>query len=128
MTKEKILKELEKHKNQNGIDNWKKFNQKMKSYGISITQLKAIAKDVSKNHQLSLECWNSNVYDLKVISILIEESMKVTREQVNSQILEADFWMLSQIYTSELLGKLPFAIELVIDWVADENPIKRRAC
>jgi 3-methyladenine DNA glycosylase AlkD len=128
MTKDKILKELENNKNQKGIDNWKKLNQKMKSYGIGITQLKTIAKEITKNHHLSLECWNSNVYDLKVIAILIEEPLKITRVQINSQILEADFWMLSQIYTTELLGKLPFAMELVINWVADENPIKRRAC
>ena len=127
MTKEEIIIELEKNKNQKGIENWQKLNQKMASYGIGITQLRSIAKEIKKDHKLSLECWNSEVYDLKIIAILIEEIHKVSRQQVETQILEAEYWMLSQIYNTELLGKLDYAKEYIIKYVAHENAIKRRA-
>jgi 3-methyladenine DNA glycosylase AlkD len=127
MTKENLVKELEKHKNQKGIENWKKFNQKWISYGIGLTQLRAIAKDIPNDHQLSLQCWDTSIYDLKIISILIEEPLKVTRQQIESQIQESEFWMLSNVYNTDLLGKVPFAVELIIDWVAHPNHIKRRA-
>lgn len=124
-----VTKLLEANKNERGIAHWKKTeaSRLMASYGIGLTKLKGLVKQIGKSHELAQVLWQEKVFDLKTLAILVEEPKLVTREQVEQQVEEIHFWMLSHVYCSMLLPQLPFARELAIAW-ADSDHTARRVC
>ncbi len=76
MTKTQVLALLKENRNKRGIANRKKRegkNGKLKTFGIGLTQLRKLAKQVGRNHKLALQLWKSATYDAKVIGLLIDD-------------------------------------------------------
>jgi hypothetical protein len=84
MDKSAVIALLEAHKNERGIANWNKLDpekRKLKTFGLGLTQLRKLAKKVGRDHQLAKELWQSDYYDAKIISLLIDDPKKLTPEQ-----------------------------------------------
>jgi 3-methyladenine DNA glycosylase AlkD len=127
MNRQDILKLLEEQKNERGIKHWKNAGIKaLKSYGIGATKLKAIAKKVGKNHALALELWNEPIYEFKVLATLMDNPKEITREQIQQQVADLGFWMLSHAYCNYLLPKYPKVQELAEEWIESKNDLERR--
>jgi 3-methyladenine DNA glycosylase AlkD len=121
-----VKKLLESNKNERGMKLWEKWNMPWKSYGIGLTQLKKIAKQVGRDHELALELWKQDNYDMLTLSTMVDEPGKVTREQVEDQLKSLQFWMLAHSYCSNLMPKVSFQQELAEEWTADKDDIHRR--
>lgn len=126
MTKQEVIQLLASEKNERGIANWEKmYEGPMTSFGIGLTQLKKIAKQVGKNHDLALELWDENIYDCRIMATLIDEPKKVSREQVEAQVKDLDFWMMMHSYSSNLMPKVAFVQELFEEWKGDKDDNRR---
>jgi 3-methyladenine DNA glycosylase AlkD len=127
MNKAQVIHLLEQNKNQLGIDHWNRLNYSTRvSYGIGLTKLKKLAKQIGKDHELALELWDSYNYDVQTMGILVDDPKKVTRNQVDQQVKHLDFWLLSHTYCTELMPKVKFLKELMEEWIYSENDLKRR--
>lgn len=120
------------HQNERGIKKWSKIDNTcgLQSYGIGLTQLRKLAKSVGRNHQLALECWQSNYYDVKIIGLLIDEPKKITVAQAEKQVEELNAGMLTHVFSScdATLAKSPIAFELAVSWKqSDSLPRKKSA-
>ena len=71
-TKAQVMALLKENQNERGIAHWKKKPRSLKSFGIGLTQLRKLAKQIGKNHKLALQLWKSDVYDAKIIGLLID--------------------------------------------------------
>ena len=72
MTKTQVLALLKQNRNERGIANWKKREGEashLKSFGIGLTQLRKMAKQVGRDHKLALQLWNSDIYDAKIVGL-----------------------------------------------------------
>lgn len=131
MTKVQVLALLKENQNERGIAHWKKRGQKdtkLKGFGIGLTQLRKLAKQIGRNHKLSQQLWKSNVYDAKVIGLLIDDPKQLTREQVEKQVEDLHGGYLSHVFSScdATLAKAPFAFELARDWTDSKDAMRRR--
>jgi 3-methyladenine DNA glycosylase AlkD len=127
MTVQDFIELLEENKNERGVEHWARLNHSgMKSYGMGLGQVKKLAKGVKKNHDLALELWDNSIYELKILSGLLDEPKKVTREQVDNQMTDAGFWLLSHSLVGNLLHKLPYAPNLAEDYRESDNHNLRR--
>lgn len=127
MNKKEILNYLNENKEERGIIIWERAGVKgVRSVGIGVTKLKTLAKKVGKNHKLALELWNEPIFETKVLSTLIDEPKLLSREQINMQVKELDFWMLAGSYCNYLLPKFPGINELAEEWIKSKNNIERR--
>ena len=81
MTKAEVLSLLKEHQNERGMTHWKRMavSSELKSFGIGLTQLRKLAKQIGRDHKLALQLWKSNVYDAKVIGLLIDDPKLVTK-------------------------------------------------
>ncbi|MCB0285314.1 MAG: DNA alkylation repair protein [Calditrichaeota bacterium] len=127
MTKTDVIKLLSENRNERGMVNWEKspIIRGFTSYGIGLTQLKKLAKQVGKNHELAMELWHETNYDAKILAILIDEAKQVTREQVDRQVAELTPWSLTHVYCSTLLPKVGFLVPLAEDWMTNSDSLKR---
>lgn len=131
MTKTEVMALLKKNQNERGKANFHQLGTRpkgMKSFGIGLTQLRKLAKQVGRDHKLAQQLWKSNVYDARVLGLLIDEPKKLTREQVEGQVEDVHIGMLAHVFAScdATLAKAPFAIELAPEWVKSKDNNRRR--
>ena len=130
MNDSEVFKLLTANKNDRGIDNWHKLEdtQGLASFGIGLTKLRKLAKQIGKSHELALALWDSNNYDAKVISLLIDEPKKITQAQVEQQVEGLGIGLLTHVFSScdATLAKAPFAFELVKVWMKSDDAIRRQ--
>ena len=131
MKKSEVKKLLEDNKDPRGMKNWDRlFGNKdgLKSYGIGLTVLRKLAKQVGKDHLLALRLWGSDYHDMKIIAILIDQPERITREQVEAQVEEVGSGMLSHVFSScnAPLAKSPIVLEVVHDWIQNKSDLRRQ--
>ena len=131
MTKTEVVALLKENQNERGIANWKKLGTRgggLKSFGIGLTQLRKLAKQVGRDHKLAQQLWKSDYYDAKVLGLLIDDPKQLSREQAEEQVGQLNAGMLSHVFSScdATLPKAPFAFELACDWIDHKDPIRRR--
>lgn len=131
MKKTEVMALLKENTNERGVENWKKCgvkDSKLKSFGIGLTQLRKIAKQIGRDHKLALQLWKTNVYDAKVVGLLIDDPKQVTRVQAEEQVEDLQGGFLSHVFAScdATLAKVPWAFDLACDWMESEDPVRRR--
>jgi 3-methyladenine DNA glycosylase AlkD len=131
MTKADVIALLKANRNDRGVKNWELLGDGtggLKSFGIGLTQLRKLAKQVGRDHRLALQLWNTKIYDARTIGLLIDEPKKMTREQAEEQVEEVDAGMLSHVFSScdATLSKAPFAFELARVWIKSKHELRRR--
>ena len=127
-----VLALLEANQNERGIQNWKKLcaqGSKLQSFGIGLTQLRKLAKQIGRDHDLALQLWQSDVYDAKVIALLIDDPKAITQDQAERQVEQLGGGELAHVFAScgATLAKAPFAVELAGKWM-DSNDTMRQRC
>ena len=76
MNKTQVMALLKANQNREGMQKWKLRGAergKLKSYGIGLSVLRKLAKQIGRDHALSLQLWNSDVYDAKAVALMIDE-------------------------------------------------------
>lgn len=130
MNKADVYKLLEDNQNQRGIDNWQVLESDCayKSFGIGLTVLRKLAKQVGKNHALAKELWDSDYYDMKVLAVLIDDPKHITREQMESQVEEVDFGMMVHVFSAcgAPVTKTSFIQAVADDWLLSDDSVRRR--
>ena len=132
MTKTEVLDLLKENRDARGEANWKKMGDLtggLTSFGIGLTKLRALAKQVGRDHDLALKLWNARNHDAMIIGLLIDDPKQLTRDQVEKQVDGAGPGMLSHVLSScgATLPKSPIAFEIAKDWMASKDPL-RRSC
>lgn len=131
MTKTEVMALLKENQDERGVEHWKKRKAgkgKLKSFGIGLTKLRKIAKKVGRDHKLALQLWKSNVYDAKIVGLLIDDPKELTREQIEEQVEQLDGGHLAHVFSScdATLPRAPFALEVACDWMDSKDAIRRR--
>lgn len=131
MDRKQIFTLLENNKNERGIQNWQQMARQedhLKSFGIGLTVLRKLAKQVGKNHELAMELWQSDVYDARVLALLLDDPKEITREQAEQQVEDLNHGMLVHVFSScdATLAKTEFVIDLSGEWIISKDSIRRR--
>src|SRR5688500_5889190 len=103
MTKTEVLDLLKENRDARGEANWKMMGARtsgLTSFGIGLTKLRAIAKQVGRDHDLALELWNERNHDAKIIGLLIDDPKQLTLDQVEKQVDGAAPGTLSHVLSS----------------------------
>jgi 3-methyladenine DNA glycosylase AlkD len=126
MKKKEVLQWMEENKDERGIRIMERTSNGVKSFGLGMTKLKALAKKIGKNQALALELWDEAYYDTRILATLIADPAVITRNELEKWIMNQDAWMISYSIGSNLLPHVPFLIELSEDWAQSPNNHLRR--
>ena len=129
MKKSEVLDFLQTNQDARGITHWEAMGDKtygMTSYGIGLTKLRKFARSVGRDPALAKELWQSDVYEMKVISLLIDDPKTISIEQAEEQVEQLQGGMLSHVFSScdATLTKAPFVVELVDKWIDSDDPTR----
>lgn len=125
-----VLALLEAERDERGIRNWERLGSGaagMRSYGIGLTRLRRLAKRIGRDRELASALWGTDVYDARVIALLVDDPARITREQAERQVEALAGGMLAHVFAScdATLAKTPFVVELADAWVRSVDPVRR---
>jgi len=96
--------------------------------GVRIPELRAMAKEIGKNHTLALDLWKSGIDEARILAALIDEPEKLTEKQMNSWVKDFNSWDVCDQVCMNLFDKTELAWKKVHDWAKrDEEFVKRAA-
>jgi len=126
---DQIIKEFERLSDVDFAENMKKFGIRyVKSYGLRLPQIRKVAKQCGKNHDLALKLWNHGYHETYLMATLVEESEKVSSKQLNDWVNTFYSWDLVDQACINLLRFIPEARENIFIWCdSDEEFVKRTA-
>ncbi|TWU51283.1 DNA alkylation repair protein [Rubripirellula reticaptiva] len=128
MTKAEVLALLKNNRDERGTTYWQRQASTLKSYGIGLTVLRKLAKQIGRDHKLARQLWKSDCYDAKVIALLIDDPKQITRKQVEEQVDQLADGMLLHVFAScgSTVAKAPFAFQIADDWMSSDDSVRRR--
>ena len=126
---EQIIQEFEELSDVNFAQNMQKFGiTYVKSYGLRLPQIRAIAKQCGKNHELALKLWAHGYHETYLLATLVEEPEKVDSTQLNVWVNAFYSWDLVDQACINLLRFIPQAIDDIFIWCkSDDEFVKRTA-
>lgn len=95
--------------------------------GISIYQLRPLAKQIGTNHALALRLWDSQIHDARLLACFIDDPALVTSKQMDSWATDFDSWDICDQVCTSLFDQTPFVYDKVFQWAAKEQEFIRRA-
>lgn len=95
--------------------------------GISVTDLRKVAKGLGRDHRLAADLWKSGIHEARILAALVDEPMKVTPAQTERWVKAFDSWDLCDQVCMNLFDRTPFAYEKVVEWAAREPEFVKRA-
>ena len=123
-----IIKELKSLSNPENVAGMARFGiSPYKTFGISIPELRRIAKMAGKNHSLALDLWKSGYHEARIIASLIDEPEKVTPGQMDKWTGDFDSWDICDQCCSNLFDKTPYACDKIKKWSSSKKEFVKRA-
>ena len=124
-----IIQEFEELSDVDYAQNMKKFGIRyVKSYGLRLPQIRKIAKQCGKDHNLALKLWDYGYHETYLLATMVEESEKVDPIQLDRWVNAFYSWDLVDQACINLLRFIPQAIDNIFVWCdSDEEFVKRTA-
>jgi 3-methyladenine DNA glycosylase AlkD len=97
------------------------------AYGVSIPDLRKIAKNSGKSHALARELWQSGIHEARILASMIDEPALVTAEQMNLWAKDFDSWDLCDQCCNNLFYKTSFAYQKAFEWSSGKSEFVKRA-
>ena len=97
------------------------------NFGLTSPQIKAIARDIGKNHELALKLWQTSVHEARHIAVLIADKKMVTEKLMNKWVKDFNSWDIVDDCCGKLFCKTPFAYEKAVEWSERKSEFEKRA-
>ena len=128
MTKEQVIVKLKRCANPKNIEGMARFGINSKnSLGVSIPDLRKLAKEIGKDHVLAQKLWDSKIHEAKILASMIDEPALVTAEQMNLWVEDFDSWDICDQCCNNLFYKTPFAYQKAFEWSSGKSEFVKRA-
>lgn len=97
-----------------------------RAYGVSIPNLRALAKEIGKDHALAQRLWEAGYRETRILACMVDRPREVTEEQMERWTADFADWEVCDQCCMNLWDKTPFACQKAVEWAGrDEEFVKR---
>jgi 3-methyladenine DNA glycosylase AlkD len=97
------------------------------TYGVSMLQIRDLAKTIGTNHLLAQKLWMSGIHEARILASLLADPSLVTRMQMERWVGGFDSWDVCDQCCMNLFEDTPFAYEMALVWSRREEEFVKRA-
>jgi len=128
MTVTEVVARLKRMGNPRNVAGMARFGIATKgTLGISIYDLRPLAREIGINHRLAQQLWATGLHEARILASFIEDSAQVTEAQMERWVRDFDSWDVCDQVT-EVFVRTPFARRKIREWARrDEEFVKRAA-
>ena len=121
MTAKEVLEQLEEYGDERTKKTLMTHGAKEPVFGVKVADLKKILKKTKKNHELSIELYNTGNSDAMYLAGLMADEKQITKEQLNDWVKKAYWSYLSEYTVPWVAAETKFGIELGLEWIESEE-------
>ena len=128
MKYEEIIKKIKSLANPEAVKGMARFGISSKNtYGVSLPNLRKMAKEIGINHDLAQRLWDSEIHEARILASLIGDPEMVTEEQMEKWVIDIDSWDVCDLCCANLFDRTIFAQKKAIEWTSREEEFVKRA-
>ena len=126
---EDVLEKLKKKARPDQLEGMARYGMTVeKRLGVSIPELRLLAKETGRNHELALELWKTGIDEARLLAAMIDDPQKLTEDQMEDWVKDINSWDVCDQVCMNLFEKSPLAWKKIRDWsVREEEFVKRTA-
>jgi len=121
MTLQEVLKELQGYGNEGTKKVLIKHGAREPFFGVKVQDLKKIQKKVKKDHELSIELYNTGNSDAMYLAGLIADETRISKNELNRWAGEAYWYMLSEYTTPWIAAETEYGFEMGLEWIDSDK-------
>jgi 3-methyladenine DNA glycosylase AlkD len=95
--------------------------------GVPASELRALAKEIGRNHDLALSLWPTALHEARFLAALLADPGRLTPGEADRWARDFDSWALCDSTCLALLCRTPFARTKAREWTAESPEYVRRA-
>jgi 3-methyladenine DNA glycosylase AlkD len=95
--------------------------------GVSIPEMRKIAKEIGKDHRLGLDLWKTGISEARIVAAMIGEPEKLTEKQMEDWVKCINSWDICDQVCMNLFEKTPLVWKKILDWSEREEEFVKRA-
>lgn len=116
MTLKEVMKELESYGNEQTKSTLLKHGAQEPFFGVKVQDLKKILKKTKKNHELSLQLYDTNNSDAMYLAGLMADESKITKKNLEDWVKKAYWSYLSEYTVPWIAAETPHGFDLGLKW------------
>ncbi len=121
MTLQEVLKELASYGDERTKNTLKKHGAKEPFFGVKVADLKKILKKTKKNHELSLQLYDTGNSDAMYLAGLMADEKQMTKKQLNDWADKAYWYYLSEFAVPWVAAETEYGFELGLKWIKSKK-------
>jgi len=86
------------------------------TFGVSIPNLRRLAKETGRNHELAEQLWMSGFHEARILASMVDNSNEVTEEQMERWVKDFDSWDVCDQCCMNLFDETGFAYQKAFEW------------
>ena len=94
--------------------------------GVSVPDMRKIAKGFGKDHQLALELWDTGIPEAMIVAGMVAEPDKLTEAQMEAWVVDINSWDICDQVCMHLFEKTPLAEKKIYEWSRREEEFVKR--
>jgi 3-methyladenine DNA glycosylase AlkD len=123
-----ILAQLERRGTRKNVDGMARYAiTAPKVFGVSVGDLRDIAKKTGRDHDLAMELWDSGWYEARMLAAFVDDPKLVTPAQMDRQAKQFDNWAICDTLCFHLYDKTPHAWAKIEKWSGQKPEFVKRA-
>lgn len=95
--------------------------------GVKIPDLRQIAKQIKKNHQLAQELWRTGIHEARILASMIDDPERVTAQQIDAWVADFNSWDVCDQVCGNLFDRTPYALTKAVEYSAAQKEFVKRA-
>jgi 3-methyladenine DNA glycosylase AlkD len=95
------------------------------SLGVSMPNLRAVAKTCGVEHTLALELWETGIHEARILATLVADPETLTDVQRERWVLDITSWDLCDS-AADLFGRTPAHADAIKSWARRPEPFVKR--
>lgn len=128
MNLDQVLKELKSKANPKNVEGMARFGiSRDGTLGISIYDLRPMAKRIGVDHALAGELWATGIHEARLLAGFIDDPEMVGEKQMEAWAVDFDSWDVVDQVCSSLFDRTELAYAKAVEWSAREEEFVKRA-
>ncbi len=124
----RVLKSLKARGSRKNVEGMARFGiSGKKRLGVSVPDIRRIAKEIGRDHDLAVRLWDSGIPDARIVASIIADPAMLTEEEMDRWAEDFDSWDVCDQVCMNLFQNSPFARRKVREWASREEEFVRRA-
>ena len=97
-----------------------------KRLGVSVPDMRKLAKEVGRDHKLALDLWRIGIAEARILAGMVGDPAKLTDEQMEEWVKDINSWDVCDQVCMNLFEKNQLAWQKIIDWSEREEEFVKR--